>query len=51
VQALAAADAAALLAKMEETNVAEHRVPELPTVERVAHWIHEAKRVRPMLDR
>jgi len=51
VQALAAADARALLAKMEETNVAEHRVPELPTVERVAHWIHEAKRVRPMLDR
>ena len=50
VQTLARQEASALLARMERINTDEHRVPEMPTLERVAHWIEEAGRVRPLLD-
>lgn len=42
VQALADGDAEALLEVMERVNAREKRVPELPDLDRVRHWIHEA---------
>ncbi|MEJ2540759.1 MAG: DUF4332 domain-containing protein [Gemmatimonadota bacterium] len=50
VQTLAEQDAAALLASMKTVNAEERRVPTMPTVERVGHWIYEAGRALPLLD-
>ncbi|MEJ2540758.1 MAG: DUF4332 domain-containing protein [Gemmatimonadota bacterium] len=48
VPALSRQKAPALLNRMEQVNAAEHRVPmELPSVERVAHWIQEAAPLYP----
>ncbi len=49
VQALGRQEAAALVAKMKEVNVDEHRVPELPDESRVRHWIAEAARTPEVL--
>jgi predicted flap endonuclease-1-like 5' DNA nuclease len=43
VEGLGKETAAPLLLRMTETNEAEGRVPELPSLERVEHWIGEAE--------
>lgn len=43
VERLSAESPAPLLLRMTEINEAEHRVPELPTLEQVEHWIAEAE--------
>jgi predicted flap endonuclease-1-like 5' DNA nuclease len=43
VERLSAESPAPLLIRMTEINEAENRVPELPTLEQVEHWIAEAE--------
>ncbi|MEJ2604382.1 MAG: DUF4332 domain-containing protein [Gammaproteobacteria bacterium] len=49
VQSLGRQQAGALVARMKEVNVDEHRVPELPDEARVGHWIAEAARTPKVL--
>jgi predicted flap endonuclease-1-like 5' DNA nuclease len=49
VQDLATRDAAALVARMAEVNVAEHRTAELPGEQRVSRFIADAASLAPVL--